>query len=292
MYRLQEFYCGMARWISMMSLTKGGCDMGIHIERVTTLDGCKKCQYLASVVWGGDAACSTAQMIVHATYGGVVLLAYDEDTPIGFLFSFPVKYREEWVLWSHETAVLQAYLHRGIGQRLKEAQRSIACELGYGTVAWTFDPLVARNAYFNLHKLGARIVEYKRDVYGSDLADQINRGMETDRFVAVWDTLVGSTADAQNVVYCHSAAVPVLTMENRGGPLLSDPWPNSADSLLTDVPLDFTQLILHDARRAEEWRLSFRAAAERLMAVGYIPVALQRHVDKATYIWIKEEPRS
>ncbi|CAM4002131.1 hypothetical protein [Alicyclobacillus pomorum] len=266
--------------------------MGIHIERVTTMDGCKKCQYLASTVWGGDAACSTAQMIVHATYGGVVLLAYDEHTPIGFLFSFPAKYREEWVLWSHETAVLPAYLHRGIGQSLKETQRSTARELGYGTIAWTFDPLVARNAYFNLHKLGARIVEYKRNVYGSDMADQINRGMETDRFVALWDTMDGSTVTARNLVHSHFEAISVLTTSHSGAPILTDSWPKSTEHLTTDVPLDFTQLILHDARRAEEWRLSFRAAAEQLMEVGYTPAVLQRHADKATYIWIKEEPQS
>ena len=276
----------------MMSLTKGGRGMGIHIERVTTMDESKKCQYLASTVWGGDAACSTAQMIVHATYGGVVLLAYDEDTPIGFLFSFPAKYREEWVLWSHETAVLPAYLHRGIGQSLKETQRSIARELGYGTIAWTFDPLVARNAYFNLHKLGARIVEYKRNVYGSDMADQINRGMETDRFVALWYTMDGSTATARNRVHSACETISVLTTGNSGDPIFTDSWPISADHLMTDVPLDFTQLILHDARRAEAWRLSFRRAAERLMDAGYIPAVLQRHPDRATYIWIKEEPQS
>lgn len=276
----------------MMSLTKGGCDMAIRVERVTSLDGCQQCHHLAAAVWGGGAACSTAQMIVHATYGGVVLLAYDDDAPIGFLFSFPARYRDEWVLWSHETAVLPAYLHRGIGRILKETQRSMARELGYGTIAWTFDPLVARNAYFNLHKLGARIVEYKRNVYGSDPRDQINRGMETDRFVALWDTALVSTTASSSLLRSHYTAIPVLTMENGGGPILSDPWPNAADTLATDVPFDFTQLILHDARRVEEWRLSFRGAAERLMGDGYIPAVLQRHADKATYIWIKEVQRS
>lgn len=161
--------------------------MSIFIQSVDTMEEVALCRKLAAQVWGEPSACSIPQMSVHAKYGGVLLLAFDDATPVGFLFSFPALYRGEWVLWSHETAVLPGYLHQGIGAELKRTQRQRAEDIGYDKIAWTFDPLVSRNAYFNLNKLGARVSEYKINAYGMDDTDQINRGMETDRFIAVWD---------------------------------------------------------------------------------------------------------
>ena len=51
---------------------------------------------------------------------------------------------------------------------------------------WTFDPLVARNAYFNLHKLGAVADRFERNFYG-EMTDTLNRGERTDRVVVRWD---------------------------------------------------------------------------------------------------------
>ncbi|WP_051344264.1 hypothetical protein [Alicyclobacillus herbarius] len=161
--------------------------MDVTIERVFDLAGCEACQRIASSVWGAHVACSTPQMLVHAKYGGVVLLAKVHQDPVGFLFSFPTVYRERLVLWSHETAVLSEWRHAGIGAHLKRTQYQLARELGYPAIAWTYDPLVARNAHFNLNKLGARIEEYLVNAYGVDPSDRINQGLETDRFIAVWE---------------------------------------------------------------------------------------------------------
>ena len=53
-------------------------------------------------------------------------------------------------------------------------------------IAWTYDPLIRRNAYFNLVKLGARPAEYLRNFYGA-MDDAINGGTETDRMLVHWD---------------------------------------------------------------------------------------------------------
>ena len=53
-------------------------------------------------------------------------------------------------------------------------------------MTWTFDPFVRRNAWFNLHRLGAEVVELVPDFYG-EMRDGINAGLASDRFVVRWD---------------------------------------------------------------------------------------------------------
>jgi predicted GNAT superfamily acetyltransferase len=264
-------------------------EMAIRIEQVTTLEGCEQCRRLAAAVWGTDAACSTAQMVVHAAYGGVVLLAYEEDFPVGFLFSFPALYRGETVLWSHETAVLPGYQHKGIGALLKQTQRRLAQELGYSHIVWTFDPLVARNAYFNLCKLGAEVVEYKRNAYGTDEKDLVNQGIETDRFVARWSTAESPTARNHPVDIPHQR---VLALADDGAPVLDLDGFTTDRAAATDVPPDFSTLIQRDRISAQAWREQFRRAAEWLLANGYRPVTIQRQADRATYVWERQETPS
>ena len=52
---------------------------------------------------------------------------------------------------------------QGIGLALKWHQRRWCLDRGIRTVEWTYDPLVARNGWFNLTKLGARAVAYEVD---------------------------------------------------------------------------------------------------------------------------------
>ena len=49
---------------------------------------------------------------------------------------------------------------KGVGFALKQHQRAWSLARGIDTMTWTFDPLVSRNARFNLTKLGAYASEY------------------------------------------------------------------------------------------------------------------------------------
>lgn len=233
--------------------------MTLRIERVTSVAQCVLCGQLADAVWGDGVACSTPQMTVHANYGGVVLLAYEERDPVGFLFSFPALYKGEMMLWSHETGVLPTHLHRGIGYELKQAQRQIAAELGYREIAWTYDPLVSRNAYFNLVKLGARVDAYKVNTYGVNATDLINQGVETDRFVAVW-----------SVASAAAATVPTAEI-----------------AAVTDIPPDFTKLLREQPEQARELRYRFRETALAGFADGLQPTAYRRTTDGGQYLWTR-----
>ncbi|NBP52503.1 MAG: GNAT family N-acetyltransferase, partial [Actinobacteria bacterium] len=69
---------------------------------------------------------------------------------------------------------------------LKVAQREWALARGITEIRWTFDPLIARNAFFNLTRLGAVGAVYHADLYGT-MTDPVNAGDATDRVEARWD---------------------------------------------------------------------------------------------------------
>lgn len=94
--------------------------------------------------------------------------------------------REDLHLHSHITGVADDVQGRHVGETLKLHQRSWCLERGVGVVTWTFDPLVRRNAWFNLHRLGADIVGFHRDFYG-EMTDGLNAGDVSDRCVVRWD---------------------------------------------------------------------------------------------------------
>ena len=88
-------------------------------------------------------------------------------------------------LHSHITGVAPGGQHRGVGFALKVHQRAWALARGVPVIVWTFDPLVARNAWFNLAKLGALPTAYLEDFYGP-MTDAINAGMASDRLLLTW----------------------------------------------------------------------------------------------------------
>jgi predicted GNAT superfamily acetyltransferase len=136
-------------------------------------------------VWGDSAALAAPSLLrTYTHYGNPVIGAFAGDrlsgVSIGFLGTDP-----EVHLHSHITCVIPSQQHLGIGYDLKLAQRDWCAEKGIGLVTWTFDPMLARNAYFNLHKLGATARRVLPDFYG-EMDDDINRGEKTDRLEAWW----------------------------------------------------------------------------------------------------------
>ena len=50
---------------------------------------------------------------------------------------------------------------------------------------WTFDPLEIKNAYLNIHKLGAIVRRYRVNFYGVS-SSRLQGGLPTDRLLAEW----------------------------------------------------------------------------------------------------------
>lgn len=129
--------------------------------------------------------------VVTKNAGGWTLGAYDGDKLAGFVLSVPAFMRGERAFYSHMTGVRPDYQGTGIGAMLKWAQRERALSEGVRYIKWTFQPVQARNAFFNLEKLGATVGEYQPNFYGTDYSTTpgqgVEVGMDSDRLFAEWD---------------------------------------------------------------------------------------------------------
>jgi predicted GNAT superfamily acetyltransferase len=129
--------------------------------------------------------------IVTKNAGGFTLGAFDGDELIGFVLSVPAYLRNERAFYSHMTAVRAGYQGTGIGARLKWAQRERSLAEGVKFIKWTFEPTKARNAFFNLEKLGAVVREMQENFYGTDYATAPEMGekigLASDRLFAEWE---------------------------------------------------------------------------------------------------------
>jgi predicted GNAT superfamily acetyltransferase len=125
--------------------------------------------------------------VVTKNAGGFTLGAFDNGRLAAFVLSVPAFLRGEHAFYSHMTGVRPEYQSLGIGADLKWAQRERALAEGVKYLKWTFEPVKARNAYFNLEKLGATVAEYQVNFYGTDYGNSQGVGLASDRLFAEWN---------------------------------------------------------------------------------------------------------
>lgn len=260
------------------------------IRQAATMEDFEACRSVASRIWGETSGCSAPQMKVHGRYGGVVLLAQARNEIIGFTLSFPARYRNQWVLWSHETGIVDEWVHGGIGVALKQKQRELARALGYEAIVWTFDPLISRNAHFNLNKLGATVVEHIPNCYGMMDDDPLNQGVESDRFVAYWKTGGsrerpasgftggGESAEQHRKQGKSSRAEPdrmptgwvaLACAEDQTPTLAGRESEFGADRIWTEIPGDFGLLKRRRPELGPLWVRTLRSVVFELEREGY-----------------------
>lgn len=162
----------------------------IEIRECETLEELAECVQLQRDVFAlPEVELSPVRhLIVTRNAGGFTLGAYDGQRLAGFVLSVPAIMRGERAFYSHMTAVHADYQSVGIGARLKWAQRSRALAEGVKYIKWTFEPVKARNAYFNLEKLGAILSEFEENFYGVDYTTAPGQkiGLASDRLFAEW----------------------------------------------------------------------------------------------------------
>lgn len=165
-------------------------DEQIEIRECTTLAELAECVQLQREVFAlPEVELSPVRhLIVTRNAGGFTLGAFDGQRMVGFVLSLPAFMRGQRAFYSHMTAVDAAYQSYGIGRRLKWAQRERALAVGVKYVKWTFEPVKARNAYFNLEKLGASVSQYEANFYGVDYTTAPGQkiGLASDRLFAEW----------------------------------------------------------------------------------------------------------
>ncbi len=158
------------------------------IEPVEDVNALQEVVELLCAVWGVDrrqppVRRDMLRALAHA--GNYVDGAAADGRLVGAIVGFLGHHDQELVLHSHILGVVEGMQGRSVGLALKQHQRWWCLARGLDHVRWTFDPLVRRNARFNLNRLGARIVAYHPSFYGP-MEDGINSGDETDRCVVSW----------------------------------------------------------------------------------------------------------
>lgn len=244
----------------------------VEIREVPSPEGMKEIFPVARSAWGIDRAESFIADMLNALkyHGGLVLGAYDEGGMVGFQYSFIGRRRGMFYLYSHMTGVIEERKHAGIGYELKLAQKRWALENGFGLVAWTFDPLMSLNAKFNIRKLGVIARTYRPNFYG-EMSDRLNRGVETDRFVAEW--WVGSGRVAED--FDPAAIQPAAATEAVDGKLrrIAGVSVGDENALTVEIPHSFADVKASDSRLAADWRLKSRALFADLFSRDYTAVS-------------------
>jgi predicted GNAT superfamily acetyltransferase len=232
-----------------------------EIRELTDLAALHAAADLFAEIWRpgpGEHPANADVMRALSKAGNYIAGAYEGDQLVGAAVAFfgPPAAR---LLHSHIAGVVQPA--RGLGLALKLHQRDWARARGVTTIEWTYDPLVSRNAYFNLVKLGALPVEYLPNFYG-DMQDGINAGDESDRLLVHWD-LTGPEAGSEPAI----VGLPVaLGRSADGRPVTHDA---EGETVLVAVPSEIEKLRAADPALAREWRLAVRSALAGARITGF-----------------------
>lgn len=238
-------------------------------------------------VWhGSETDVVPAHVFIAAVHnGGIVAGAYLDDRLIGFVFGFPgIEKTPDGPRAKHCSHMLGIHPdHRdsGIGFALKRAQWQIVRHQGLDHITWTYDPLLSRNAYLNIAKLGAVCNTYRRSEYG-DMRDGLNVGLPSDRFQVDWwvntrrvERRLGKRVRKPLNLdhYSQAELQPLYTPHASTGSLLRPPEhfsPLEEKLALAEIPSDFNALKEKDFVLARDWRFFTREIFETAFNAGYI----------------------
>ena len=244
---------------------------GVSVRDLVELADLEQVVDLFNDIWGRSENPPVTLELLRAftKAGNYVGGAIDDGRLVGACVGFFHAPAED-ALHSHIAGV--AVTGRSVGFALKLHQRAWALARGVAEVEWTFDPLVARNAYFNLVKLAARPVEYLPDFYGP-MVDAINSDGDSDRLLVRWrlrDDAVaraglggGVSAVAEDEL--RAGAVLALSIAEDGSPV---PGRLDGATSLVAIPRDIAALRASEPGLARRWRLAVREALTGLTGRG------------------------
>ncbi|HSH46616.1 MAG TPA: GNAT family N-acetyltransferase [Longimicrobiales bacterium] len=242
----------------------------------------RACEALQREVWGQhfrDLVPGSVQQVTQEL-GGVVSGAFHDGRLVGFVFGMTGLREGRLTHWSDMLAVTATHRGTGLGRRLKLHQREVLLERGVRHMLWTFDPLVARNAYLNLSVLGTTVREYRRDVYG-ETDSPLHDGLGTDRLLAEWDLDSDRVRDhiQRDGPPPPPDPAPLVNPPDTSGPLPragAVEIPAGERRIAVAVPADIMSLKARAPDVAREWRFNVRQAMESAFSEGYMAVQAGR----------------
>jgi len=243
----------------------------IAIRDLQTLEEYAECCEIQEETWGRGFSerVPSAILRVSQKIGGVTAGAFDaNDRMIGFVFGMTGLREGRPAHWSDMLAVREEARGRHIGDRLKHFQRQQVQGIGVDVMLWTADPLVARNAHFNINRLGAMPVEYVENIYGANTGSTLHGSLPTDRTVIAWQlSRVHTPLPNAGQADPGDGAVPLANPIDRDGlPRFDDP--GAVAAVRVQVPIDLEVVQRAGGDDAMRWRLSVRAAFTTCLGLG------------------------
>jgi len=256
---------------------------------------------LQRAVWpGSETDVVPAHVFITAVHnGGLVIGAFAGDQLVGFVFGFPgLESSPDGPRpkhCSHMMGIHPDQRDSGIGFALKRAQWQMVRHQGLDHITWTYDPLLSRNAYLNIAKLGAVCNTYRRSEYG-DMRDGLNAGLPSDRFQVDWwvhtrrvERRLSKRARRPLKLDNFSEAElrPLYSLHDQ-----ADRWPRPPEHFsplegklaLAEIPSDFNALKEADFSLARDWRFFSRELFETAFAAGYIVTDFVYDQSRSLYV--------
>jgi len=256
----------------------------VQVRPLRTNAELEACVNLQRRIWGieyGDIVPASIMKISQGV-GGVAVGAFaDGGEAVGFVFGLTGIREGRPTHWSHMLGVLKEHRGKGVGHRLKLAQRAWLLERGVLEVRWTFDPLVSGNAHFNLDLLDVEIESYVPEMYGNTGSGLHSFG--TDRFIVRWDLsrpLPDGTRDLEGPGGWNEA--PVLASDAKRGGLDGLPAGTLPQALRIEIPRDIIRVNASSPARALAWRVATREAFLDAWGRGYRVGGFRRSGDADT----------
>jgi predicted GNAT superfamily acetyltransferase len=252
----------------------------IDIRECTTVEEFDQCVRLQREAFGlPDLELSPRRhLIVARSAGGFTLGAFDGAGMVGYVLNQiavrdnPEMGAEETCGYSHMMAVAKEYQNRGVGARLKWAQRARVLSEGRRFIRWTWDPMQSRNAHFNLNRLGVVVRRYAENYYGTDYSTVTGKfgeqlGLDSDRLVAEWDL--------------DSPRVEALA---RG----ETPEPLGEPETSVAIPPNWGALVREDPASARAELLRVRAEFQTAFASGLVCAGFERDAARPRYLFFRK----
>jgi predicted GNAT superfamily acetyltransferase len=247
------------------------------IRECATIEEFAACVRLQRDVFGlPDMEISPVRhLIVSRQAGGWTLGAFAGATLVGFVHHMAAVRGAEVFGYSHMMAVAHEYQNMGVGARLKWAQRERAMSEGRTFIKWTWDPMRARNAHFNINRLGAIVRAYAVNFYGTDYATTPNEanepneadelhGLDSDRLFAEWHLR------SPRVAACARGAAPP-----RLGALAAE----------VIIPADWSAVIKNDPAGAQRELVRVRTEFQQAFAAGFVCAGFERDATRPRYLF-------
>lgn len=247
------------------------------VRECTTIEEFDKCIDLQREAFGlPDIEISPRRhLIVSRQAGGWTLGAFVGDRMVGFVHHLAaVKSDNEIFGYSHMMAVARDHQNKGVGARLKWAQREKALAEGRRYIKWTWDPMQSRNAHFNLNRLGVIVDTFAENFYGTDYnADPTQAaedlpGLQSDRLFGNW------YLDSPRVHSLSKGELPSLSAK----PILA-----------IAIPAEWSKLIRDDVAKARTVQERVRFEFKRAFAEGLVCAGLERGDEESRYLLFRKE---